>query len=63
MNPNFQSSPYVLKDRYDSANFFEAFNCFTSDDPTHGFVRNLISIDNSQASKMNPRSHQPMALA
>jgi hypothetical protein len=53
-----QSSHYVLKDRYDSANFFEAFNCFTGDDPTHGFVEylshpaataaNLISIDNSQ---------------
>jgi hypothetical protein len=52
------ATPYLLKDHYDSTNFFQEFDCFTGDDPTHGFVNylsqsaataaNLISAVNSQ---------------
>lgn len=51
------ASSYLLKDTYNSANFFNSFSFFTGDDPTHGFVKylsksaaqsaNLISTANS----------------
>ncbi|OAX83878.1 hypothetical protein ACJ72_01755 [Emergomyces africanus] len=34
----FSQAGYVLKDEYNSQNFFQEFNFFTGDDPTHGYV-------------------------
>jgi hypothetical protein len=57
-NSEATTSSYLLKDTYNSANFFSSFSFFTGSDPTHGFVNylsqsaasaaNLISTANSQ---------------
>ncbi|KAF1992133.1 glycoside hydrolase family 16 protein, partial [Aulographum hederae CBS 113979] len=55
---NFSIAGYVLEDDYSPSTFFDKFDFFTDEDPTHGFVKyvdqgtaqqsGLISTDNDQ---------------
>lgn len=49
-NTTSASFVWIIEDTYDASNFFESFNFFTGDDPTHGTV---TYVDNATAFAQN----------